>query len=388
MKLDKLLGKLVESKGGKRKIKRDFNSSYLVDTVEKLSRLEVADVYSKEGLSEYRKITGDKAYKYTTEDLEFRKKARFVGGNQDLSEYICKHTNKLIKELDDEGQIGLAFRYCPQKSNKDRPKYERARKVVRKSVEELEEISKDTKQYMTDQLKNESGVMKHYMTMFADEFIQIRQNSAQRKAVAAIKEYEGKSRGKFLKDSAKQMRKEDEKREKKREKVVTRIREYEAAGLDAKKYAKLIKEDVKDLKHYNEKYPDAENLKKFTRELATIAVQQIREKKGYEPMEIRLSDIIADKRYDISQTSMKDEMKKMKPSIKKPKKTQEKSGERSKREARESGSGRKSSSGPKEAPTNDQSEQERENFKRKVWRNFDLNRNGEIRKVQEKILKK
>lgn len=301
MALDQLLEKLVTKKDGKRTTSDKYNSKTLVDTAENLSKLETIDLTTTDGLKAYSTMTGDDTSKYSQKELEFRKKARFIGGNRDYSEYINEHFKDVVDGMSEEDRINLSFKYCPENEMEGNYKpFNDTTETVRGSKKILEEIAKDPKKYVSTELKDESKIMTHYITMFTDEFLQIRQGIAQRTAVLSIEKYDEGNAGKFLKTTKQHIDAQSKKITDKEEEVAKYFETNRGSDLKATEAANLLKGRMKELEELTKKYSDAQMLSSFTQETTTFAIHEIRKNNGYEPTEVKLSSIIGP-RYDISE---------------------------------------------------------------------------------------
>jgi len=270
MALDDLLTKVKT--GGK------YDAKLLYETSESLSELEATNLQTTEGTKKYSKITGENIEKHITEETELRKKARITGGNGDLSKYIDKYFSNITEELSEEEQMPFALGYLPSQTSKNK-KYETTRSLAKRGMEILKEIKNKPKEYLEKAFAKESPLMKGYMALFQQEYLQIQAAKAERVITSNISNYGVENflseTKQILASQNKLMRKEQESIMKE---IETKKDEAKNKLLSTRESAELISKEIGELKKLAEKYPDAQNYEQFTGEIAQKALGSIKSK--------------------------------------------------------------------------------------------------------------
>lgn len=281
MTLDKLLGNLTKTENGKRNVNPIYVSEFLTGATNKLLELEKLDITTTNGLNAYSALTGDDPTKHSQKIAELRKQARLIGGQADLSNYVDKHFNKIIEELDETTQINVGFQYCPEKNIEGNHKpYNTVRTIVTNTKEELQAIKEDPEKYINNILKKESPIMIHYITRFTDEFLNIKQEEAKRNSALAIAHYDA---GKFLRMTKQHFDTQNKAIQKEQEDFETTIKtKIEMAEknkgriLSIAETIDLISDKRKKLQNAYEKNSDASMLEPFILNTVSLAIEAIK----------------------------------------------------------------------------------------------------------------
>lgn len=286
MTLDKLVNNLVTGREDKRTVSNKYSFKYVVDTQEQLGKLEETNLQTADGLKTYATITGDDPSKLSQEKVKIYKTMRLNEGQEDLSHYVNKHIKKIIGEIkDDDTRIELSFKYCPDNDIEGNHKpYNATAKIVRDAQKELKDISEDPKKYVTTQMKGESDNMKHYITKYTNEFLDICQREAQMKGIVAITKYDAESPGRFLKVTGDHFKTQSEIISKKQNTIIKAISaDIEKARkikmLSAQDEAKIKSARIKELQDLSAKYTDAGKMQSFIQEVMGSAINEEAQKR-------------------------------------------------------------------------------------------------------------
>jgi len=157
MALEGILEKLSVEKDGEFKASDKYDSQVLYGSSEGLDELDKTNLESKEGLAKYKTLTGDDPTKYSQRKLTSRKDMRLRGGREDFGAYVDTNFTEMIKkDVDEQVQVQIAYKYCPTKdvSDKDAKPYNEKRKIVsdtketiKKTVEWAKKLEPDTAQF-------------------------------------------------------------------------------------------------------------------------------------------------------------------------------------------------------------------------------------------------
>jgi len=285
MTLDEILGNLTVEKDGKREINDKYIPELIVSAGDSLSELEKADIETGEGLAVYEKITGDNSAQYSPEELNFKKGIRLKGGREDLGGYVNRHFDNLIDELEEPIQVNLAYTYCPTKdiTSDEATEFNQARKIISDAREKLQKIKENPEAYLTEEIKNESPLMARYLSRYAKEFLEFEESEAQRKAVLSIQGYNA---AKFLKDVKKQSDTQPGKLHEKKSaiekdmktKIEKVMRKNEGKPITPRERAELLSDEYVKMKKLSEEHSDMEMYSKFTQDVASYAINTIKEK--------------------------------------------------------------------------------------------------------------
>ena len=271
MTLDDMLGNLVTKKGNKWEVNSNYAPSSILEAAKGLDELRKADLSTKDGLKAYSTLTGDNPTNYSAEKLDLRKEARSRGGQISLSSYVDKHFKNVIGELDEAAQVSLGFQYCPRIDISGNNPYNATRGIVIASKETLEQIERDPDKFFTEELKKETPLMGHYMTMFTREFLDISQREARQNASLAITKY---NPAKFLIDTKGLFQTHYGEAIKIQEAIRTKIevaQKNHGTVLTAAEIANLTSAKQKDL----EKFSEAGNLSPFITDVTTRVVNTL-----------------------------------------------------------------------------------------------------------------
>jgi len=203
MALEGILEKLSVEKDGEIKASDKYDSQVLYGASEGLAELKRANLDSREGLANYKTLTGDDPKNYSHQRLNFRKETRLRGGQEDLGAYVDQNFTEIVeKDVDEQAQISLAYKYCPTKDiSEDKAKpYNTTRKTVSDVKETIKKINENPDKYIKEEMEKETPLMARYIARFAEEFFEIEKMEAQQNAVQSLQKYKP---NKFITDTKK-----------------------------------------------------------------------------------------------------------------------------------------------------------------------------------------
>ncbi len=280
MALEGILEKLSVEKDGEFKASDKYDSQVLYGSSEGLDELDKTNLESKEGLAKYKTLTGDDPTKYSQRKLTSRKDMRLRGGREDFGAYVDTNFTEMIKkDVDEQVQVQIAYKYCPTKdvSDKDAKPYNEKRKIVSDTKETIKKINETPDDYIKEEIEKETPLMARYIARYTEEFLEIEQMEAQESALNAIQDYKPI---KFITDTKKYLGNETEGLAKEEAKIRKTIEDklQSARGLSSEARAKLISKEYEQLQKLNEKYVDAELGKRLTQETVAHAIGAIKGK--------------------------------------------------------------------------------------------------------------
>ncbi len=286
MALKTLANKLTVEKDKKLVVNPIYDEKTFYGTQKKRRDLSEANIYTKEGLDQFSKATGEDPSKYSIEKLELAKNSTLTGTQKDISEYVKKHINKVIEGLSKERKIDSAFNYCPKKDLAGNHKpYNETRGIVSSAKEEITMIRDKSEEYLASELEKEKGnAIVTYMVMYGSkELLEIDSKEAQKNGIAALNRYDT---GKFLRLTTQNIKNQAKTLE---EKIVsidkvmqTKINKIEdkKGTLSSIDRMKLIAKESEEVKKAYETNPDAKTLNPLIEDISTIAFQEIEAKKA------------------------------------------------------------------------------------------------------------
>lgn len=174
--------------GKNHKVSSKYNPKALTSANEYIEKLEGIDIETKEGLKEYRKLTG-----YSTEDVSSGKTASNyritdAGVNEIFRKYVGKHLKPITEELEEMTRSSIGYSFCPEIESKSE-KYNTVKNNVYIAKDIIKTIKENPEEYINKQIGEAPDFMKAIIARFSDEVLQIDAQDAQRKAFRTIHEY-------------------------------------------------------------------------------------------------------------------------------------------------------------------------------------------------------
>ncbi|MEA3329443.1 MAG: hypothetical protein U9Q06_01745 [Nanoarchaeota archaeon] len=284
MTLDQILGPLTVERDGEIKV----NDKYFPETIllasDNLEKLKATNLETTEGLKAYKTITGENPDNHSYQRLNFRKNVRLEGGQRDLENYINHHFDNLIGELDEQIQTSLSYTHCPIKdiSDKSATRYNITRKIVGDTKEKIQKINENPEEYLAEEIKNESQIMKEYLSRHAEEFIKFEQSEAQQNTILAIHKYGQtnflKDTKRYLESPVKELLEKQSELETSKKNKIKATEDKKGRVLTSKERANLVSDDCNKLKELSKRYMNIELGNRLAQEVASYAIGKIKEK--------------------------------------------------------------------------------------------------------------
>ncbi|MEA3248286.1 MAG: hypothetical protein U9Q73_01125 [Nanoarchaeota archaeon] len=283
MTLDQILGQLTVERDGKIKV----NDKYFPETIllasDNLEKLKATNLETTEGLEAYKTITGENPYNDSFQRINFKKNVLLEGGREDLRNYMGHHFGNLIGELNEQIRTSLSYTHCPIEdiSDKSATRYNVTRKIVGDTKEKIRKINENPEVYLAEEIKNESQIMKKYLSRHAEEFIKFEQSEAQQNAILAIHKYGQtnflKDTKRYLESPVKELLEKQSKLETSKKTKIEATEDKNGRVLTSKERANLVSDDCNKLEELSKEHMNIELGNRLTQEVASYAIGAIKE---------------------------------------------------------------------------------------------------------------
>ncbi len=168
-----------------------YESGVLAGVSKYIERFSKINTNTKEGLNEYRELTGEPTKGISDEKVSLTYAQIGEELNERWGDYTEHHIAPITGEIEKKIQVLIGYNFCPEEISSIK-NYETPREAVSTAKKIIQTIETNQEAYIKEIISKAPAHMKGVVGRYSDKVCEIDKRSAQNNAFAAIEEYGSK----------------------------------------------------------------------------------------------------------------------------------------------------------------------------------------------------